>query len=174
MSDSYLLRSLTSAHRGPVHELLCVPDVYRYLVDGAPPSLSLTEDWISSVTESGKPPEGLWGLYQGGASRLLGMTRLSDFSDGAIEISYLLHPDFWGRGLATRMAHTLIGVAFSHAAVELVKAGTDEPNKASVHVMERLGMTFFQEVTYPAGKGLEYSLRRRDFDKTAIERIVIA
>ena len=80
----------------------------------------------------------------------------------ALELDYLLHPDVWGRGLATRMGWTVLERAFGDRELESVVAGTDAPNRASVAVLRRLGMRFGRGVRYPLGPGVEYVRRRGD------------
>ncbi len=76
--------------------------------------------------------------------------------------TYLLHPQYWGQGFATRMSWTVIQQAFETGHVDQIVAGADAPNTASVNVMRRLGMTFLRTVQYPLGPGVEYTYRRDD------------
>jgi RimJ/RimL family protein N-acetyltransferase len=75
------------------------------------------------------------------------------------ELVYALHPNFWGRGLATRMAVTVIRRGFESGIARIV-AGVDLPNTGSSAVLKRLGMRFSRDVTYPLGAGAEYELSR--------------
>jgi RimJ/RimL family protein N-acetyltransferase len=78
------------------------------------------------------------------------------------ELTYLLDPDYWGRGLAVRMGWTAITQAFLSPRIDAVVAGADVPNEASFAVMRRLGMRFHRHVQYPLGAGLEFLLLRDD------------
>jgi hypothetical protein len=71
----------------------------------------------------------------------------------------LLHPRWWGHGLATRMSWTVMHQAFEAGHVEHIVAGADTPNTASVAVMRRLGMQVLRTVQYPL------ALRGRFFHK---------
>ena len=84
-------------------------------------------------------------------------------TDHQSELTYVLDPSVWGRGLATRMARAAIARAFERGA-ESVLAGADGPNVASVDVMKRLGMRFLRTVEFPSGPGVEYVLARTAFD----------
>lgn len=146
-----------------LHALFCVPEVFRYLADGAPPPRSVAEAWIagSEKDRAGDGP-GLW-LLENGERELAGCVRLELLEDGrSAELTYLLHPQYWGQGLATRMSWTVMQRAFGSGRVDAVVAGTDEPNTASVAVLRRLGMTFRRAVQYPAGPGVEYACRSGD------------
>lgn len=57
------------------------------------------------------------------------------------EIGYAVHPDYWGRGLGTRIAGALISTAFDEPLVERVQATCDPRNEASCAVLRRSGMS---------------------------------
>jgi len=56
------------------------------------------------------------------------------------EIGYVLHPDFWGRGLAVEGSRHLLGIAFDRLKLHRVIARIDARNAASAGVLRRLGM----------------------------------
>jgi ribosomal-protein-alanine N-acetyltransferase len=146
-----------------VHALLCVPDVYKYLADGIEPPRAIAEAWVkASEYDFGQYGGGLWAIELSDLSvrhdDILGLVRLGDYSNKGLELTYLLHPDIWGKGYATLMAQAAINECFARGKVDKIWAGADVPNKASINVMKRLNMQFVREVDYPAGKGVEYEL----------------
>ena len=50
----------------------------------------------------------------------------------------------WGRGLATEASTAVIDYAFDELGFRELLASTDPPNRASIRVMERLGMRFLE------------------------------
>lgn len=58
------------------------------------------------------------------------------------EISYVLHPDYWGRGLATAAARQLVQLGFDEHALHRIFATCDPRNTASAAVLGRLGMRY--------------------------------
>ena len=58
------------------------------------------------------------------------------------EISYALHPDCWGRGLATAAARLLVQVGFDDHELHRIFATCDPRNTASAAVLHRLGMHY--------------------------------
>jgi RimJ/RimL family protein N-acetyltransferase len=108
----------------------------------------------------------MW-LLEGAAVSCVGCVELRPYPAArATELTYLLDPDHWGHGLATRMAWTAISNAFQYSQIDIVVAGADAPNSASLALMHRLGMRFHKEVLYPLGAGLEYILRSEDAGPT--------
>ena len=56
------------------------------------------------------------------------------------ELGYVLHPDFWGRGLAVEGSLHVLGIAFEVLGLRRVIARIDARNTASARVLTRLGM----------------------------------
>lgn len=56
-------------------------------------------------------------------------------------IGYALHPDWWGRGLATQAAKLLVGLGFEELRLHRIEATCDNRNIASARVLRKLGMT---------------------------------
>jgi RimJ/RimL family protein N-acetyltransferase len=86
----------------------------------------------------------------------------------AVEIGWRLAQSAQGKGLATEGAHTIVDFAFNQLGLNEVVAITAIPNRASRHVMEKLGMTHRPELDFdhprvPAGHQYQrhtlYSLR---------------
>ena len=165
------------ADEARLHRLLSEPAVYQFLADGAPPPPAATRAWLTaSATDFELFGVGLWLLLAPGreaSGPLAGACRLSDIESGSVELTYLLHPDYWGRGLATRMAHTVIAEAFARGLTR-VWAGADVPNGRSVAVMQRLGLTFERRVNYPAGPGVEHALHAAAFHLNRYDVLKIA
>jgi RimJ/RimL family protein N-acetyltransferase len=57
------------------------------------------------------------------------------------DVGYCLHPDFWGRGLATEAVRALLDLGFGTLELERIFALTIVENVASWRLMERIGMT---------------------------------
>ena len=57
-----------------------------------------------------------------------------------IELGYDLHPDAWGRGLATEAARAVIGEAFGPLGVDRVVAVVKPDHVASQRVLEKAGL----------------------------------
>jgi [ribosomal protein S5]-alanine N-acetyltransferase len=58
------------------------------------------------------------------------------------EISYALHPDYWGQGLATAAARQLVPLGFHEHDLHRIFATCDPRNIASAAVLQRLGMQY--------------------------------
>ncbi|WP_051965728.1 GNAT family N-acetyltransferase [Kitasatospora mediocidica] len=58
------------------------------------------------------------------------------------EISYLVHPRLWGRGVATAIGHELLARGFGDLGLHRIHATCDPRNPASARVLGKLGMTW--------------------------------
>jgi RimJ/RimL family protein N-acetyltransferase len=56
------------------------------------------------------------------------------------EVGYVLHPDFWGRGLATEGARAMLEIGFDLVGMHRIIARIEARNSGSAAVLERLGM----------------------------------
>ena len=57
------------------------------------------------------------------------------------EISYIIHPELWGRGYATEVARLLLRFGFETLGLHRIFATCDPRNVASARVLEKAGMT---------------------------------
>ena len=170
MDDLYLRLVRFEAEEEEIHELLCVPEVFEFLADGIEPPFSITRHWVRrSIRDFHRFGGGLWALESPKRHEILGLSQLSGFADGRVQLTYLLHPSIWGRGYATRMAHSVMGRAFATGLVSEIRAGADVANESSIAVLRRLGMIFQNKATYPAGPGEEYAMRSSAFDRARID-----
>jgi RimJ/RimL family protein N-acetyltransferase len=167
------LRRATVTDTSALHGLLCIPEVYRYLADNEEPPRSAVEHWIArsdrDFSESGI---GLW-LLEDSNGKLVGCVRLEvNLADRSAELTYVLHPEVWRLGLATRMSWSVMQLAFSRSNIEQIVAGADGPNTASFAVMRRLGMTFLRAVQYPMGPGAEYVFHKSDPAPSPVPEVI--
>lgn len=94
------------------------------------------------------PRFGSWAVVERGAGVVAGSVLLKPLPDGAgeIEIGWHLHPDSWGRGLATEAARGLLARGFT-LGLEEIWAVTHLNNQRSARVCEKLGMRLLGTTT---------------------------
>jgi ribosomal-protein-alanine N-acetyltransferase len=141
-SARLVLRPVHLAEAAALHTLLVHEDVRRYLTDGVAMSRAWVEGIIrESAVSFAARGLGLWSVREHGVPLLIGLTGFRNFYTPPIfELLYAVQPSHWHRGFATEMAQAAIDYAFRHTGLQAVRASTDEPNQASLRVLERLGM----------------------------------
>jgi ribosomal-protein-alanine N-acetyltransferase len=125
-----------------VHALWADERVRLFLFDGRAISpdeaRSFIEESVSNFEDHGY---GLWLVFERRRpGRLVGFAGLLRSDGESPNLLYGIHPDFWGRGYATEAAGAVLRYAAESLSVARVRADVDEPNVASVRVLEKLGM----------------------------------
>lgn len=134
------------------------PAVARYQM-WEPFSARQVQDLINSqrTLEPGAPGLPFYlGIEHVADRRLIGDCSLLITSpdDRQAELGFSLHPDFQGRGYASRAVHALLGLAFGRFGMHRVSAATDVRNERSWKLMERIGMrreAHFHENSFSKG-----------------------
>lgn len=82
-----------------------------------------------------------------------------------VEVGWRLHPDYWGRGLATEGGRAALDVGFGVLGLDQIVSIYEPDNVASGRVMAHLGMTHDRDTTHPTlGVPLRVlKLRRADW-----------
>lgn len=71
---------------------------------------------------------------------LVGFVNQVDLQDGEMELGYVIHPDFHGRGYMTRALELAMKEVFSLGCQKII-TGAFSSNPASIRVMEKCRMT---------------------------------
>ena len=72
----------------------------------------------------------------------MGELRVRESEHRQGEISYGLHPQWWGRGLGTMLGRELLRIGFEYLSLHRVYATCDPRNLGSAGVIRRLGMAY--------------------------------
>lgn len=92
---------------------------------------------------------GKWMAYDKASRSLVGRGGLSQVDiagEKQIEVGWAVRRPLWGNGLATEIGRASIAFAFSVVGASQVVAFTEVHNLRSRAVMERLGMSYCQEI----------------------------
>lgn len=89
---------------------------------------------------------GVWGIFSKEDSRYIGHAAIKPRSENESEweIVYYLLKEEWGKGLGTEVAQQLVEIGFNKFNLKNVYATVDEKNTASIRILEKIGMRFFQ------------------------------
>jgi [ribosomal protein S5]-alanine N-acetyltransferase len=159
-----MLRPLAVRDATAFHRLLVEPSVRRYLLDDTIVSRAWAEHEIrQSRALFASTGCGLWSLRVLGRPALAGFAGYRYFLEPPeLQLLYALDPAHWGHGLATEAAAALVRYGFERLGFAEIRAGTDEPNSASIRVLERLGMRFAERRLVDGKPTLIYVLRRTE------------
>ncbi len=144
------------------------PEVMRYISNGQPWAdervRELIERQIASLEQRGFC---FWQLLHKRAGKeesagdMIGFCGLQPLQGTReIEIGWWLARAWWGKGLATEAAREAMRDGFDRAKLHRIVAIAQPENRASIHIMEKLGMQFERETTHRGFRVALYSIER--------------
>ena len=158
-----LLRQFTPADLADLYAILSDPEVVRYVGTGEPASLAEAE---AALLSFGRHWErhgfGRWAATEKDTGRLVGYGGLRMLIDTP-EVVYHLAKAHWGRGLATEMARASLQYGFGERGFERIVAIAMIENRASIHVMEKIGMAYEGYANYFSIDVVQYSISREEY-----------
>lgn len=163
-------RRPVAADADALHALITDDHVKRYLCDGQTLPRSWAVDTIAADDQLFRARGvGVWLLFAPGAAEPLGFcgfVTLAGFDafDGEPQLTYALRGAATGRGLASEAVAAVVEFAGAHADLPALFAAVDEPNRASIRVLEKLAFTRSGELPGAFGTML---LFRREIDRPA-------
>ena len=138
-------------------ELNSDPDVRQFFPDGTQ-NREQTEarmnDFISYYKEKGLPCFVMFELESG---EFVGPCGFGPVETGEIEVGYLLHKKFWGKGLASEVLTVLLEWAKQNINADYIIAFAPIEHVASQRVMQKCGMKHYKNVS---AKGVQCSFYR--------------
>lgn len=153
------LRPVSPDDLEALHRLWIDPAVRHYFWDGEVISKERAEDAIREALQDFESHGfGLWVVEEGGC--LIGFCGLRHLDRGPqVEILYGISPSRWGRGFATEVAVEVLRHGFHRVGLDRIVGIADMENVASRRVLEKIGMTFDEQVLHEGCAEAHYSMR---------------
>lgn len=140
-TERLMFRDWNATDLEPFHSICTDPSVMQFVGDGVPWSLDRTEQFIASAREMSQTLGFCqWPVIDKERSAVIGFCGFVPASDGA-EIGWRLAKKYWGQGLATEAARTVLKHGFELLGFQRIIATVQSANRASLRVVEKLGMT---------------------------------
>jgi RimJ/RimL family protein N-acetyltransferase len=156
-------RELTADALPVFHDLAVDPHVRRFLLDGQ----IVSRDWAALAVEKSERSIrsdrlGLWLLFERGVEDAvpIGFAGYWTFDElgPELQLIYAFREAHAHHGFATEAASAVICFAREHAGMDEISATVDEPNVASIHVLDKLGFEACGDTPGAFGRILRYRL----------------
>lgn len=139
LSQRLLLRPFERADAPAAHRLYSDASVMRWVGTGPVTRPEQTEAMLSGYMEHQRHHGfSFWAVIERDTGELVGDAGLQSRGD-RVELGYTLARSRWGRGYGTEAAGLCVEAAFQKLHVQRVEAMVQPENKASAHVLRKLG-----------------------------------
>jgi [ribosomal protein S5]-alanine N-acetyltransferase len=125
-----------------VYQLWNDAAVRRFLFDARRISQEEAKSFIDASTVSfAKNGYGIWLFFERQSNHLAGFSGLLNTSEESPSLIFGTQPQLWRRGYAREATISVFRYAFDGLGLARIVADVDEPNQASIQVLEALGMS---------------------------------
>lgn len=138
------LRLLQQEDLDYLTELNNDPEVRKFFPDGAQDrkqTEARMNDFIAYYEEKGLP---CFVIFELESDEFVGRSGFAPVETGEIEVGYLLHKKFWGRGYASEVLAALLKWAKHNIDVDYIIAFTPVEHIASQRVLQKCGMKHYK------------------------------
>ncbi|OHD04902.1 GNAT family N-acetyltransferase [Sphingopyxis sp. RIFCSPHIGHO2_12_FULL_65_19] len=136
-TDRLVLRQIREDDAAALFPVLSDPKAMTWWSSGPHASLAETADYVKGNAAEGQGFH-CWAITTGD-DVALGWVILIDGKPDVKEVGYILHRDYWGRGLAREAVSKVIDHGFRDLKLRRIFADTDPENAGSIGLLEGLG-----------------------------------
>jgi len=136
-----LLRPFTVDDAVLMHRVYSDPDVMRYVATGPIADLGATQRLIGDYVDHQQAwGYSFWAVEERSSGELIGDAGLYRTPSGEVELGYTLGVPWWGLGYATEAAGAWVEAALGALGLDEVVALAEPGNRASLRVLEKIGL----------------------------------
>ena len=145
LTERLTLRKMMVIDTQDMFEYASRSDVTRYLTWFPHPDKTYTREYLEYL--GNRYAAGMfydWAVVYEPDCKMVGSCGFTSFncaSDSA-EVGYVLNPDYWGKGIAAEALERVLRFGFEELKLHRIEAKFIKENERSLHLMERVGMTF--------------------------------
>ena len=171
-TNRLILRKILISDHQDMYDYSARPETSRYLLWYPHTSLKYTKKYISYLQVQYREENFYdFALVDKKSGKMIGTCGFTSFSleNNSAELGYVLHPDFWGKGLAKEALIRVMGFGFAELRLHRLTAKIMSGNRASCRVAEKCGMR--HEATHIDGMRIkgnyetieEYAILAKEF-----------
>jgi len=152
-TDRLLLREITIDDKEALFKLHSDPRVQKYTGEATVSSMQEIEIAIKSrISDYKKYGFGRWATFLKRNDQFVGwagLAYLPEFDE--IDLGYRFLQEYWGLGIATEASKAILNYGFGALKLKKIVAIAMKENRASIRVMEKIGMEFYKIAPYELG-----------------------
>jgi len=152
-TERLLLREITLDDKEELFKLHSNPVVQNYTGEPVVESIEEIEKAIwTRINNYEKYGFGRWATVLKNGMHFVGwagLAYLPEFDE--IDLGYRFLPEYWGLGIATEASRAILTYGFDSLKLRKIIAIAMKENKASIRVMEKVGMEFYKYAPYELG-----------------------
>ena len=153
-----VLREMTPEDAESAYLLNSDPEVLKYTGDDAFKSVEEAREFLGKYESYKKYGFGRWAMILKETGEYLGWCGLKYTPElDEFDIGYRLMKKFWGFGYATEAAEACLELGFKQFGMKKIVGRAMPENAASVRVLEKIGLTFFENRITEGTKEVIYS-----------------
>lgn len=139
------LRRIGYDDQSAMFEYTSNQEVTKYLEWDSHINIAQTREFISRTMNDYNTKEYsfTWGIEYVDIPKLIGVIRIYDYIPvyGRAEISYIMNPDFQGRGIMSEAILKILSYCFNELKLVRIQAKCSTSNSGSVKLLQKIGMT---------------------------------
>lgn len=168
-TERLIIREKTLADKEELFKLHSDLEVQKYTGESIVESIEVIEEAIKRRVKDYKTyGYGRWVLEDKKSKRFIGWAGLLYLPEfDKIDIGYRLNQEFWGKGYATEASKAILEYGFNTLKLDLIIAIALPENKASIRIMQKIGMEFDKIAPYDEEitEAVWYKLSRKSYNK---------
>lgn len=148
-----ILREIALEDKEDLFRLHSNPLVQKYTGEAVVDSIAETEKGIESRLEDYKKNGfGRWATILKEGNQFIGWAGLAFLEEfDEVDLGYRFLPEFWGMGIATEASQAILEYGFNAINLKRIVAIALKEHKASIRVMQKVGMEFYKLAPYEIG-----------------------
>lgn len=155
------MRALTESDAETFYRLNSNPEVMRYTSEPPVSSIAEAREAIATYPDWDTVGYGRWACVRKGDAEICGFCGLKYLEEiDEVDLGFRFFPDYWGKGLATEAGFACLQFGFEVIGLEYVIALVLPENRASIRVLEKVGMTCEGEFSCFGLTPLRFGIRR--------------
>lgn len=164
-TERLILREYTEEDAPAFFLLNSDPEVMRYVPDGALANVDQAREILIShpIADYRERGFGRWACVLKEAGEHIGFCGLKYLKEiDGIDLGFRFVPSQWGKGLATEASLASIRYGFEELVLDHIVALAEPENRASIRVLEKVGMQFVEMVRLFSLSMAKYVIWRPD------------